>query len=385
MDIDKLEEQAEAFYQNVANWEEIALERIGKRILKIKKMNISDIKALNNIADVNGDFKVIMQELAEITNLNISEITKIYSDAIEELHLKNKPLYDYRDKKFVPFSENKTLQNIVSSIAKTTASEMVNFTKTSLIGFSDYSGKNFTNFKKAYTDVLDKAVVQVSSGSTDFYKAMRDSIVELGGSGVKVNYASGVTRRLDTVVRQTLLYGVKQISNEYFENIGKELNCDGIEIDWHSNPRPSHEYMQGKQYALGKAKTVKGVRYESADRPLESLQDYGCLHYKTPIILGVSEPRYSKQQLDELNKKNAKKYNINGKEISGYEATQMLRRLETNVRNQKSTRVLARAAGDNTLSKECTQKIKAYRQKYDEICEITGIKPNLKRMSVPRQ
>jgi hypothetical protein len=214
---------------------------------------------------------------------------------------------------------------------------------------------------------------------------MRDSIIELGGSGVRVDYGGGVTRRLDTVVRQNLLWGAKQASTEYNTMIGEELGCDGIEIDWHSNPRPSHAFMQGKQYVLGKARTINGIHFESADEALERLQDYGCLHYRTPIICGISEPRYSPEELKRLNEQNARRYTIGGKEYSGYEVTQMQRRLESSVRDEKTTRELARASGDNALVKRCNERIKALQGKYTEISEITKIPEDKKRMSVPRK
>ena len=71
--------------------------------------------------------------------------------------------------------------------------------------------------------------------------------------------------------------------------------------------------MQGKQYVLGKARTINGTHFESADEALERLQDYGCLHYRTPIICGISDPRYSPEELKRLNEQNAKKYTIDGK------------------------------------------------------------------------
>ena len=189
-----------------------------------------------------------------------------------------------------------------------------------------------------YTDVLDKAVMQVASGATDFHTAMRDTIVQMGGSGIRVNYAdSGITRRLDTAVRQSLLWGAKQASLEYNETIGNELGCDGYEIDWHSNPRPSHDFMQGKQYCTEGTKTINGVKFigfydadpdsEEKKSASEALGEYGCLHFPTPIICGVSEPRYSPEELKRLNDQNAKTYDIDGKTVTGYEATQMQRRL----------------------------------------------------------
>ena len=382
-DISKLEQQANLLFNNVAGWEQSTLQRIGKRIGKYGKMSLADVKAINNIAIVKQDMDAITKELAKVTGYNISQIEQMYGELLEEQHLANQPLYDYRGKEFVPFAENRELQAIARAYAKTIGETMINLAKTKALCILDHNG-NVKGLQKYYTDVLDKAVMQVTTGATDFHTAMRDSIIELGGSGVRVDYGGGVTRRLDTVVRQNLLWGAKQASTEYNTMIGEELGCDGIEVDFHANPRPSHEFMQGKQFVIGKARTINGIHFESADEALERLQDYGCLHYRTPIICGISEPRYSPEELKRLNEQNAKRYTIDGKEYSGYDITQMQRRLETAVRNEKTTRDLAKVRGDNALVKRCNGRIKAYQGKYDEISEITGIQGDKKRMSVPR-
>jgi hypothetical protein len=383
-ELSTLEKQANLLMGNVAGWENSALQRIGKRIKKYSKMSLTDVKKINNIAIVKQDMDAITKELAKVTGYNISQIEQMYGELLTEQHLANQPLYDYRGKKFVPFKDNRGLQAIAKAYAKSTGETMINLAKTKALCILDHNGKQ-VGLQKYYTDVLDKAIMQVSTGATDFHTAMRDSIIELGGSGIRVDYGGGVTRRLDTVVRQNLLWGAKQASIQYNDMIGEELGCDGIEIDWHSNPRPSHEFMQGKQFVLGKARTINGVKFESADEALERLNDYGCLHFKTPIICGISEPRYDKKELARLNQQNKKTYDIGGQKVTGYEATQMQRRLETAVRDQKTTRDLARASGDNALVKECNEKIKAYQAKYDEISEITGLAKQPKRMSVPRQ
>lgn len=381
--VTKLEQQANVLFQNIAGWENSTLQRIGKRINEIGKMSFADVKALNNIAFVKQDMKAITKELSKITGLNISQIEKIYGDLLAEQHLENEPLYDYRNKKFVPFAENRELQAIVRTYAKTAGETMLNISKTKTLCILSADGKQI-GLQKYYTDVLDKAVMQVTSGATDFHTAMRDSIVELGGSGMRVDYGGGVTRRIDTSVRQNLLWGAKQASIEYNEMIGKELGCDGIEIDWHSHPRPSHEFMQGKQYVLGNSRTINGIYFESADKALARLQDYGCLHFKTPIICGISEPRFSEEELKSLNDQNAKTYNIDGKRCTGYEATQKMRRLETALRSQKTIRSIAQASGDKVLVNQCGERIKMYQDKYSEISEITGIETDAKRMSITK-
>lgn len=384
-----LEEQADLLAQNVEGWETSVLERIGERIRKIGRMTAADAQALNNIADVKGDMKTITKSLATFTGENIAQIEALYEKVISEQHDNNFPLYDYRNKKFVPLSENRRLQAIVRAYARSTGETMLNLSKTSVIGFTDVAG-HFTGIEKAYTDVLDKAVMQISSNATDFYTAMRGAITELGGSGIRVNYGSGITRRLDTVVRQTLLWGAKQASNEYNKLIGEEIGCDGIEIDWHWHPRPSHEFMQGRQYATGKEVTIDGITYPSADDRTQSgeygisvneaLADYGCLHYPTSIICGVSVPAYSDEELNRLNAENARQFEIGEKTQSGYEWKQDMRKLETEIRKQKGEKAILKASGDKEGVQKCDRRIKKCMAKYKEISEATGITGEPQRM-----
>lgn len=380
-----LEERADILAQNVAGWESSALQRLGRRIKRIGKMSPSDVQTINNIADVKEDMDAIIRDLATVTGKNISDLKTMYGDAIEQIHEGNRSLYDYRGKKFKSFAENNKLQSMVAAFAKSTGGTMLNLTKSAAVnlGTLDENG-NFVPLQEFFVDTLDRAVIEVSSGTSDFYSAMRRTIASMGGGGIRVNYGSGVTRRVDTVVRQALLWGAKQTANAYSEMIGREIGCDGIEVDWHDCPRLTHEFMQGKQFVIGKSRTINGTFFESADEALERLADYGCLHFKTPIICGISPPIYSPEQLEELNKRNEETYEIGGKEYTRYEAVQMMRRLESGVRNEKTTRDVARSAGDKALTKKCTKRIDAYKAKYDDISRITGIAPDKRRMTVSR-
>ena len=401
-DISKLEQQANLLMQNVSGWESRVLKRIGGRIGHYGKLSLADVKAINNIAVVKQDMDAITKELAKVTGYNISQIEQMYGELLKEQHLANEPLYDYRGKKFVPFAENRELQAIVRAYAKTTGETMINLAKTKALCILDHNG-NVKGLQKAYTDVLDKAVMQVTTGATDFHTAMRDSIIELGGSGVKVDYGEKiikgkkvrVTKRLDAAVRQNLLWGAKQASIAYNEMIGKKLGADGYEVDAHSSPRPSHMFVQGKQYCIGKSRTINGIKFvgfEETDptspdgkSASQALGEYGCLHYKTPILCGISEPRFSEEQLAQIEADNKKQYKVGDLEGNKYYFSQKMRSLESATREQKTIRDLARSSGDKVLVKKCNDRIKAYRQKYDEICNATGLYPETKRMSVPRK
>ena len=393
-DISKLEQQANLLMSNVLGWEQNVLTRIGKRIKRYGKLSLADVKSINNIAVVKQDMDAITKELAKVTGYNISQIEKMYGELLEEQHLANQPLYDYRGKTFVPFKDNRELQAIARAYAKTTGETMINLANTKALCILDSNSK-VKGLQRYYTDVLDKAVMQVTTGATDFHTAMRDSIVELGGSGVRVDYGGGVTRRLDTVVRQNLLWGAKQASVEYNEMIGEELGCDGYEVDAHSSPRPSHMFVQGKQYCIGKSRTINGIEFigfEETDPTSEdnlsasqALGEYGCLHYKTPILCGISEPRFSKEQLAQIEADNKKQYKVGDLEGNKYYFSQKMRSLETAIREQKDIKAVAQASGDKALVKKCNERIKAYKDKYTEITDATGLYPETKRMSVPRK
>ena len=340
---------------------------------------------MNNLAAVKGDLKIVYRELAEVTGKNIREIEKIYGDAVSATHEGNKFLYDYRNKHFVPFEENKKLQAMVRAFAKSTATEMFNLSKTKMLKTYDPITGNTVSLDKAYKKVLDKAVTEVASGTSDFNSAMRQSLKTLGGNGIRVDYGGGVTRRLDTVVRQNLLWGAKQTFMEYSDIIGEEIGADGIEITAHPFCRPSHEFMQGQQYILGKGRMIDGEYFESADRALEALQDYNCNHHPFSIICGVSVPMHSKEELAELHRRNTEKINIDGVEKTGYEWKQEMRRLETKTRALKGEREILRASGDKEGVKQVNEKMKAIKDKYTKIGEKSGNELRYNRMSVVRQ
>ncbi len=382
---DKLERQAELLFANVTGWEEKALRRIGERIKSMKHLSHADLQALNNATIVRQDIDAIIDELALLTEQTAEQVEEVYTNMLEEQHLENQPLYDYRDKPFVPMKDNKWMQAIVRAHARNTAETMVNLsmTKSKRIGSIDKTGK-FVPLDVNYKKILDKAVMSITTGTGDFGSEMRDLLRELGGSGLRMDYGGGVTRRLDSMVRQGVLYGAKQASVEYNEMIGEELECDGIEIDWHTNPRPSHEFMQGKQFSLKGRRIIKGEVYESADKALKALNDYGCLHFPTPVILGVSVPVYDEKQLAELNKKNSREIEIDGVTKNGYGWKQTMRSLELQARYTKGEINILRASGDKEGVKQLKTKLNAINEKYYKISDATGIKAQPHRMSVVR-
>lgn len=130
---------------------------------------------------------------------------------------------------------------MVKSLASITAGMYRNISNTSVIGF--IQDGTFKQLQQVYQDTIDKAILSISQGKQDFYSSMRQTLKELGGSGL-VQYESGRTRRLDSAVRMNILDGMRALNNETSRRFGEEYNADGIEISVHSQPAPDHSDIQ---------------------------------------------------------------------------------------------------------------------------------------------
>lgn len=389
-DISKLEEQesfADEYGDRIAEWELFAVALVCKELGRIGKMTPEQAKKYDAEKETKKTEKIILSALRTAVLLNIKDLPKIYTSLFDEWHKENEYLYKYRGVPFADVADNKGLQKIINVYSKKSGAELLDFTKTKAIKALDANGKPVA-FREQILKSFKEATDIVTSGKQDFYTTMRKTVLDFGGNGARVEYPNGLTRRLDTVVRQNILYNGKMASREYNKQIGKELGTDGIEIDLHANSRPSHRFMEGKQYAKGHTVVINGIEYEGAiDKGVYDrlYMDYNCQHYETDIILGVSEPRYSPEELARLKSDNEKQYEINGISKDSYGWSQVLRNLESDTRNAKDQINALKAFGNSEPQiADLNKKIKAYRQKYNEICDVTGIKPDYRRMSIPK-
>ena len=73
---------------------------------------------------------------------------------------------------------------------------------------------------------------------------------------------------------------------------------------------------------------------------------------------------------------------IEGKQYSIYQAGQLMREIETEIRRQKDVAVAAQRAGDDILRQSCQKKINALSRKYNDVAKASGITPRRDRMTV---
>ncbi len=387
-DISKLQDYENYTANNITEWEAESIARVCRKIGKIGRMSKKELEKFDADKEAKKEWERIVAALAIATALNIRTLKKAYISEFEAWEKQNEYLYRYRGKKPLG-AKNEALQGIIEKAVKQNAKEVLNLTNTKALSVLDRNG-NPIRFQDAIYKSFGDAVKTVTEGKADFYTTMRQTVQNLGGGGCRVNYGEGITRRLDTVVRQNMLYGIKQANNEYNEHIGEILGFDGYEISYTTNSRPTHRFMQGRQFCIGGSKEINGKHFdgmedtrdaESRKNVTESLQDYNCRHEKSGIKCGVSEPRYTPEELKRLREQDEKIYKVGNLEGDGYYFSQKMRGLETEIRKCKDEINALKAFGNSEAEiKQLRARIKTVRAKYNEIADVTGISPEPKRM-----
>lgn len=390
------ERLAEHLVNRIEEANSYILKKIGEAIKQISTLTPSQVYQISQILKYGGTYNEIAKELARVSGKNVQDIYKIFEEVAKNNKQFAKQFYKYRGIDYIPYKKDIALKNMVKSIGDITAKEYLNIARTSGIGFlfKDINGQiYFKNIQQSYYEIIDRGILSISQGKETFQTEMRRIMKQLGNNGV-VLYESGRTRRLDSAVRMNILDGIRQVNQETANRFGQQYGADGMEVSVHANPAPDHADMQGRQFSLEEfeklqngeeAKDYKGRTTQiehSKNGSYRHISEYNCYHKIFPIVLGVSKPEYTEKQLKEIQEKNEKGFEFEGKHYSNYEGTQLQRKIETEIRKAKDTQILARASGDTELVEQSQNKIRLLTSKYNDLCKASGLLPKKQRMQV---
>lgn len=243
---------------------------------------------------------------------------------------------------------------------------------------------NTTVIFEPYRNLVDVAIDAVTNGIDSYNNIIRKQLTDstlqsnlrYADEGLKVTYASGLTRRLDSAVRMNVLEGVRQVNNGIREKAGEEFGADGVEVSAHALCARDHIDIQGKQFS----KKEFELRNEELRRHISTCN---CKHYTFPIILGVSKPTYTDKELKQYKANSEKPVNINGREMTKYQATQAQRNMETAIRKQKDKYIFADTMGDTEMAEKIKNNINQLQSQYNSISQQAGLSPKMDRTYVP--
>lgn len=347
------------------------LQKVGVTINRIGKLNRSSINLLIQLRRMGVDVATIEHELQRVTRLTKRDLRTLYQKAAEEAHTDAR--FEYVTKGVEP-SEVRW-EALVENLWQQTAGNLENLSRTTIMG-------------ESYRRIVDEAVQVVTMGVTDYNSAIRDAVKRCGRAGLQVQYANGTRRRLDSVIRQNVLDGVRQVQQKAQELIGEEIGADGVDITAHPNSAPDHEPVQGRRFDLENFRKmqagqdfedVDGRRYEGFRRPITQ---WRCRHLVYYILIGVSRRMYSDDQLKKWEDSNHKGITIGGRKITNYDATQLMRQLETEIRREKDTAILAQASGDDVLRRKCQANITDLEKQYKAVAEAVKLRTRFDKTRV---
>ena len=367
--------------------------KIGSALRQIKELTPSQAHQLVQILKYGGNYDEIVRQIAKYTDLNIQDIDNIFNSYAKTDQLFYEKFYKYRNIPFVPFAENTALKMQTRALANIVKNEMYNYTCANLLGLT-INGK-FMNLKDTYNYILDEALLNVSQGKETFDSSMRRILKDIGGSGLKtVDYKSGRKVRLDSTVRMHLKSKLRELHNELQKIYGEEFMANGVEISVHENPADDHENVQGRQFSNEEfdklqngdvAIDYKGKAYSldhDSNGSYRPISEMSCYHYIFSIVLGVSKPAYTDEELQKKIDDNNKGFELDGKHYSLYDGTQLQRQLERAIREQKDIQILAKSSDDMELVGTAQSNITKLTQKYKELSQISGLPTKIKRLTV---
>lgn len=390
------------------------LEELGNVIKQFKDLTPSQSHKLAQQLKYNTTVKQLLNELSKISGLSVKDLKVILEKVAKENINFADVYYKSRGLETPLYSENKVLQRLVSSVYKVSGEEFKNIAKSTGFRLLDNNGKPLLlDIDKTYKEVIDRCVVAISQGKETYQQSMRSTLKQLSDSGVrKIDYANNYSRRIDSSVRMNVLDAVREVSNQSQMLFGEEFDYNAVEVSHHSNSAPDHSNndiengkfdIDGHQFVKldilkeqiknGTEKEItlkdidevnhrvkyKGKWYYDFDyinnnlnRPVSTMS---CYHYIFSVVLGVSRPQFTDKQLEEDKKKNNDGFEFEGKHYTMYEGTQLQRRIESAIRQEKDTQILARASEDNELVLQSQTRITQLTTKYKQLCSVSGL-PN---------
>ena len=364
--LDAAERAAKIFIRRYEALNEEYLEIIGERIRAIGRVSPTDLYRLERLRDIGADMNALKRKLASETGKSLKDLEKLLRQAADAAM---KPYDGLMNAE--PYLRNEIAEAMAAAQYIETARAMVNLSNT-------------TVSSAAYQGLVDRAVSAVQLGAESYQSAIRSVLRGAAWDGLcvidntrKVRYASGLIRRLDTAARQNVLDGFRALMQRTRDEAGKAFGADGVEISAHMLCAEDHLPYQGRQFSLEEFERLN----QTLRRPIAK-GIWNCSHVAEPIVLGISEPAYTEEELAEYRKSSVEQVTIDGKTRSRYQWTQEQRRIETAIRREKDVAIAAKAAGDDVLRRQCQQRINDLRKRYDRISREAGLEVRTDKMAV---
>lgn len=378
--LDALPEELAELFRGL---EDTLLDEICSRLALKDQLNEVTVQAIRALRSHGIDLEDIEKAIRKTTGISEKKLKELLDDVVE----RNQRYYtDLIDLAHVTQPETLVSVEDTWAIYEQTKQTMRNLTRS--MGFLVDAGRTMLPPAKAYQWALDNATMQIQSGAISYNQAIKSSVQQLAGGLKVVNYESGHVDHIDVAVRRAVMTGVNQICDQYTNQSAEYLETRYFEVSAHSgardvpgrSPWASHKEWQGKVYSTRSGDIYPNIYEVCGLGAVDGLEGANCRHRRNVWVEGVSERTYTDEQLEHID--DGLGCTFDGKTYTAYEATQMQRRIERQIRAQKKLRNAYKEAG---LSEDVTAaniKLRRLNAEYSRFSKAAGLPERPERTKV---
>lgn len=348
---------------------------------ELNEVTVQDIKALRS----HGiDLKEIEKAIRQTTGISEKKLNELIDDVVE----RNQKYYtEVIDLARVTQPDVLVDATTIDAIKRQTWDVFRNITAS--MGFLVDAGRTMLSPAKAYQWALDAATLKVESGAISYGQAIKEAVRELASSGLRVvDYESGHRDHVDVATRRAVMTGVSQLCSKYTEQAAEYLETPYFEVSAHAgardkpgpSPWSSHKNWQGKVYSVRDGDIYPTIYKVCGLGAVDGLEGANCRHRRFPWVEGVSERTYTDDQLKHIDDGLGCTYD--GKTYTAYEATQMQRRVEREIRKLKREKAAYKAAGLHEDETAVNIRLRRLNAKYKAFSAEAGLPEQPERMRV---
>lgn len=358
------------------------LEEICSRLKAAGELNEVTVQDIQALRSHGIGLKEIEKEIREATGISETKLNKLIGDVVE----RNQKYYtEVIDLAHVTQPETLVDAATVDAIKRQTHDTFRNLTAS--MGF--LVGDTMLKPARVYQWALDNAVMQVQSGAINYNQAIKTAVKKLADSGLKVvDYESGHRDQIDVAARRAVMTGVNQICAKYTEQSAQYLETPYFEVSAHAgardkpgpSPWSSHKDWQGKVYSIRAGDIYPSIYKVCGLGAVDGLEGANCRHRRNVWVEGVSERTYTDEQLEHIDDDLGCEFD--GKTYTAYEATQMQRRVEREVRKLNREKAAYKAAGLREEERTVNIRLRRLNAKYKVFSAAAGLPEQRERMKV---
>ena len=315
-DFINIEKQATAIYESL---ELQIIEEIATRVANVGYANTVVLNDIQIGQEMGALYQDILKLVAEYNNTSYKKVAKIFEQAGAKTLRFDDKIYTEAGLNPLPINQSPGMVQMLNATIEKTSGNLQNLVMTTA-----------TNSQVAFYNAMNMTYMEVSTGTKSYSQAIIDSISKIASVGGVITYPSGRNMSIESATRMNIITGVNQTCGKLQELRANELGWDLMELTAHSGARPSHASWQGKIVSLSGQKgylSKKDVGYGTAT----GFKGVNCRHDWYPYYKGSSRT-YSEEQ---LRKWQNEKVTYNRQKISKYDATQIQRKMERQIRQDK--------------------------------------------------